>query len=105
MGFLILYFLFDFQWAIAVSLTVGIAGLVSDAASRKIEWVWMKIALVLSYIVPTVLLGLIFFLILFPLLLLSKLANKDPLILTNRHKTYFVNTEKEFDKNNMEKTW
>jgi len=46
-----------------------------------------------------------FFLILFPLSLLSKLANKDPLILTNRHKTYFVNTEKEFDKKNMKKTW
>ncbi len=105
MGFLILYFLFDFQRAIAVSLTGGIAGLLSDAASRKIEWVWLKIALVLSYIVPTVLLGLFFYMILFPLALLSKLANKDLLILTNRYKTYFVNTEKAFDKKNMEKTW
>ncbi len=105
MGFLILYFLFDFQWAIAVSLTVGIVGLLSDTTSRKIEWVWMKIALVLSYIVPTVLLGLFFYLNLFPLALLSKLANKDLLILTNRYKTYFVNTEKDFDKKNMEKTW
>lgn len=58
----------------------------------------MIIALVLSYIVPRVLPGLIFYLILFPLSLLSKLTNKDPLMLTNRHKTYFVNMEKAFNK-------
>ena len=104
-GFLILYLLFAWQWAVIVSLVVGLIGIVSSALSRKIEWAWMKLARILSYIIPSVLLGIIFYLILFPLSLISKLFTKDPLMLSSKHETFFVNIEKEFDKKSMEKIW
>jgi len=105
MGFLIIYLLFSLQWAVIVSLAVGLIGIVSSALSKKIEWAWMKLTRILSYIIPSILLGIIFYLFLFPLSLLSKLFTKDPLMLSNKYSTYFVNVEKTFDKSSMEKSW
>ncbi|WP_158856825.1 hypothetical protein [Lunatibacter salilacus] len=105
MGFLILYLIFSWQWTVIVSLVVGLIGIVSNSFSNKIEWAWMKLAHILSYIIPSVLLGIIFYLILFPLSLLSKVFTKDPLMLSNKFSSYFVNVEKAFDKKDMEKIW
>lgn len=105
MGFLIIYLLFAWQWAVIVSLVVGLTGVFSSALSKKIEWAWMKLSLILSYIVPSIILGIIFYLFLFPLSLLSKLFTKDPLMLSNKYSTYFVNVEKAFEKSSMEKSW
>lgn len=105
MGFLILYLLFAWQWAVIVSLVVGLTGIVSSALSKKIECAWMRLARILSYIIPSVLLSIVFYLILFPLSLLSKLFTKDPLMLSDKYSTYFVNIDKTFDIHSMEKLW
>jgi hypothetical protein len=105
MGFLILYLLFSWQWAVIVSLVVGLMGIVSNALSKRFEWVWMTLSRIFSYVMPSILLGIIFYLFLFPLSLLSKLFTKDPLMLLKKYSTYFVNVEKTFDKKNMEKPW
>ena len=105
MGFLILYLLFAWQWAVLVSLMVGVVGALSGYLSQKIEWVWMKIAQLLGYIIPNILLTLMFFLFLYPISLLSKLFSKDPLMLSNQYKTYFVDINKAIDKKSFEKTW
>jgi hypothetical protein len=105
MGFLILHLLLLWKWALIVSLCVGLMGIISNALSKNIEWAWLKLARILSYVIPTILLGIIFYLILFPLSLFSKLFRKDPLMLSNKYNTYFVNVEKSFDKKSMEKIW
>ena len=105
MGFLILYLVFAWQWAVLVSLIVGVVGVLSSYLSKKIEWVWMKIAQLLGYIIPNILLTLMFFLFLYPIALLSKLFSKDPLMLSNKYETYFIDINKEVDKKSFEKTW
>lgn len=105
MGFLVLYLLFAWQWAVIISLVVGLVGIISEALSRKIDWAWMKFARILSYIIPSILLGIIFYLILFPLSLLSKLFSKDPLMLSSKYNSYFINVEKIVDKRSLEKPW
>jgi len=105
MGFLILYLIFAWQWAIIVSLTVGVIGILSSYLSRKIEWVWMKFAQLLEYIIPNILLSIVFFLILFPISLFSKLFHKDPLMLSKKYKSYFIDINHEMDKNSFEKIW
>ncbi len=105
MGFLILYLLFAWHWAVIVSLVVGLTGVISGTLSLKIEWAWMKLAHVLSKIFPTILLGIIFYLILFPISFLSKLFTKDPLMLSKKYNSYFVNIERKMDKRSMENTW
>ena len=105
MGFLILYLVFAWHWAIIVSLIIGLIGITSSFLSKKIEWGWMKLANLLGYIVPNILLSIVFFLFLWPISLLSKLFNKDPLLLSKKYNTYFITINKEVNKRSFEKIW
>jgi hypothetical protein len=105
MGFLALYLLFSWQWAVIVSLIVGVVGIISSFLSKKIEWGWMKLAQFMGYIIPNILLSIVFFLFLFPISLFSKLFSKDPLMLSKTYKTYFIDINKEIDKKSFEKIW
>jgi ABC-type dipeptide/oligopeptide/nickel transport system permease subunit len=82
MGFLVLHLLFSWQWAVLISLLVGVIGITSPYLSGKIESIWMKFAKILGYIIPNVLLSIVYYLFLFPISALSKLFNKDPLMLS-----------------------
>ena len=93
-GFLIIYLIFSWQWAVITSLIVGIVGIISGPLSRIIEKGWMELARILSSIIPSILLGIVFYLFLFPISLISKLFTKDPLMLSNKYKTYFVTINK-----------
>ena len=105
MGFLSLHIAFSWHWAVIVSLIVGIVGIVSPFLSRKIEWVWLKLSQLLGYIIPNVLLSIVFYLFLFPISLISKLFTKDPLMLSKKYNTYFIDINKEIDKKSFKKTW
>jgi len=102
MGFLVLYLIFAWKWAIYVSLAVGLIGIISTFLSSKIEWAWMKLSKILGYIIPNILLSLVFYLLLFPLSFFSKLSRKDPLMLSDKYQTYFVDINKEPDKKSFE---
>jgi hypothetical protein len=105
LGFIVMHLLFAWEWAIIVSLVVGIFGISSEYISQKIEWIWYMITRVLQHILPNILLMLVFFLILFPLSILYKLFHRDLLMLSNKHNTYFVNVNKKVDKSSFEKSW
>lgn len=104
-GFLVLYLLFTWNWAVYVSLLVGVVGIISPFLSKKVEWIWMKFAYLLGLIVPNLLLSIVFFLFLFPISLMAKLFNKDPLMLSRNFNTYFIKINKETDKKSFEKIW
>lgn len=104
-GFLAIHLVFSCYWAAIVSLIVGIIGIVSSYLSAKIDWAWMKLSKLLSYIIPNIILSIVFFLFLFPISLLSKLFNKDLLMLSNKYDSYFIDVNKELDKKSFEKMW
>mgnify|MGYP001041919836 CR=1 FL=1 len=105
MGFLALHLLYDWRWAVYVSLAVGVIGIVSPFLSGKIARGWMMLAKLLGYIVPNILLGIIFYFFLFPISLLWKLFKKDPLMMSGRYESYFVEVEREPEKEDFEKIW
>jgi len=47
----------------------------------------------------------VFFLFLFPISLFSKLFTKDPLMLSNKYDSYFIDVNKEMNTKDFEKTW
>lgn len=104
-GFLVLFVLFDWQWALWVSLSVGALGIISSWMAQKIEWVWMKLTKILSYIVPNIILTLVYYLFLTTLAIISRLFKKDPLLLSAKHNSYFVTNENKLDKSSFEKIW
>ena len=104
MGFLLIYLFTSIAVFLYIALAVGILG-ISERISQIIDKLWMGLAKILSYIIPTILLTLIFYLILFPLALISRLINKDPLMLKSGYDTYWVADEMEPDKESLENPW
>jgi len=105
MGFLIFYLVFAWQWAVSVSLIVGVVGIISSYLSKKIEWVWMKLGDLLGLIMPKIILTIVFYLFLFPIALLYRIFNKDTLMLSKKYNSYFIDVKKEIDKKSFENTW
>lgn len=105
LGFVIVFLLFNQKWAIYTALIIGLIGALSNYAANKIEWLWFKLSLILSKIIPTVLLAAIFYLFLFPISLISKIFTKDPLLLNNNYRSTFKDVKKIDIKKSMEKTW
>ena len=89
-----------------VSLLLSGIGVLSQKLSVIIENIWFRVSFILSQIVPNILLSLIFFLILTPIALLSKLFNSQTNFnLKNNHKTTFIIQNKSFDKNSFKRSW
>lgn len=105
-GFLMIYLITEWNGWLIISFFIGIAGILSGFLARKIEWAWMKLTWVLSLIVPNILLTLVFYFILTPIALLSKLfAKEDPLILKNNRNSMFKKHNKEFGPKSFENPW
>ena len=105
MGFLLIYLKFHWKWSIVICLVIGIGSIISPYFSRQIDWLWMKLTLVLGYIVPNILLSLVFFVFLLPIALVSRIFKKDPLMLSSKYKSYFIDVNKAPDKKSFEKIW
>ncbi|MFO7810658.1 MAG: hypothetical protein R6V47_04740 [Candidatus Delongbacteria bacterium] len=104
-GFLVLYLAFEIDWAVKVSLIAGLTGIFSNYLSKKIEYIWMQVAKILSFIIPNILLTIVFFFFLFPISLISKIFKKDSLMLKNKYSSIFNDVERKLDKSSFEKTW
>lgn len=105
MGFLFLYIAFSWHWAAIVSFIIGVTGALSSFVSQKFEWLWMKFADILGFVIPNILLSLVFYLLLFPVSLLARIFNKDPLMLSREYKSHFIDINKDTEKSSFEKTW
>ena len=104
-GFLILFLIFKHNTFLHISLVVGIIGLLSSYLSKIIVTVWFTLAEVLGMIVPKIVLGLVFYLFLFPISLLAKIGKRDILMLSKKYQSYFVDRIKKAEKSDFEKTW
>lgn len=105
-GMLIVHTITKWQWAIYTSIFIGLSGIISTYLAKKIDLIWLKLAWVLSQIVPNILLSIIFYLFLTPLALVSKIfGNEYKVTIKNQEKSMFEHHKKEFDKVSFKKPW
>lgn len=111
-GFLMVYLVIwkrtgvQHEWLLYVAEFVGLAGFLSGFVADKINWLWTKLTWVLSMIVPNILMSLVFYLVLFPFALFSRLiGKKDPLQLKDSTDSVFRTSEKQFDRKSFENPW
>ncbi len=104
-GFIVLHLIFKHNALLYIASGIGICGIVSAYLSEKISILWYKLAEILGYFIPTILLSLVFFLFLYPISLLARLSKKDHLMLTNKYESYFISREKKTEKSDFDKTW
>ena len=50
LGFIILFVVTKWKWALTVSVFIGLAGLLSTYLANKIDFLWMKLSYLLSLI-------------------------------------------------------
>ncbi len=105
-GFAIVFLLTKLNGFLYASIFIGLVGLVSDKLAKMVDFLWMKLAKVLSFIVPNILLSLIFYVFLFPISLLSKIfGSSDTLQLKNNKDSIWVVNNKQIEKDSFEKMW
>lgn len=97
---------FHLQVLVYVSILLAFIGAFSLLLTKWIDFIWMKLALLLGAVIPRILLSLIFYLFLTPIALLSRwLGDKDPLLLKRRSDSYFRTRVGEMKKTSFEKPW
>ena len=104
-GFLAAGLIFRWDPAIYIALGTGITGIVSSFLSKWITWAWDKLGYILGLVIPKIILVLIFYIFLFPIAVLARLFRKDPLLLSNNYKSFFLERNYVPAKKDFEKTW
>lgn len=105
-GLVLVYFIFDLRWILYLAFGLGLLSILSTWMSTKVEWVWFKLTYLLSLIVPNILLGLIFFLVLTPIAFLASLfAKKDSFLLKKPIDSAYQVINKKYSAADLENPW
>jgi hypothetical protein len=105
-GLLALSVFFEVKLLAIAALTLGLVAVFIPLAARVIEWLWMKLALMLGWTNSKILLGIIYFGFLMPLAMVSRLFTKDPLSIKARDtSTLFVERNHSYKKDDLTNIW
>ena len=105
-GLLFLNYFLENKIIFYLSLIISGIGVFLVKTSLIIEKMWFKISFILSQIIPNILLSFIFFLILTPIALLSKLFKAQTNFNSkNNQRSTFIYQTKSFDKKSFERAW
>lgn len=105
-GFLVLYLFSKQNVLLYIALGVGVLGAASVLLAEKIDWLWSKVGWLLSFIVPNIIMTIVFYFILTPTAFLSRIFGKsDPMDLKNAQASFFRDKETSFSKESFEKPW
>lgn len=93
LGFIVVYIITDLDLFLYISFGVGILAAISHKIAYAISFIWYWIGKIMGFFVSKIILFSIFYLLLFPLSLLSKLFTKNKSITNKKHASYWVTKE------------
>jgi hypothetical protein len=97
LGLIVVFLVLGHKWAIYSALLLSLISLASKKLALLVEKFWFRIAEAMGLIIPNVILALIFYLLLFPTSILSKIfKNTDNLILKNKTNSTYKKVNKKF---------
>jgi hypothetical protein len=105
-GLLAFAYIFDIQLLAQAALLIGILSVFIPIAARAIEWIWMKIALLLGWTNSKVILSVVYFGFLMPIAMVSRFFTRDPLSIRGKDvPSLFVNRNHSFHKEDLDNIW
>ena len=104
-AFLVIYLITGNNVFLYLSLAVGISGIFVKPVAKYIAIAWFKLAGMLNFFVSRVILGTLFFIILFPISLLYKIPNKDNLRLKRTDKSTWIERSHAYSSADLENIW
>ena len=107
LGFTLLFFLFHWEGFLWIGGLLGIPALISSSLRNYMLKFWGQVASGLGAINSRIILGLIFFLILTPIALLSRLFSKDKMQLKKKadKASYFKMRNHVYSSEDFENPW
>ena len=104
--FLLVHIVTEREWSIYVSFIVGALGLLSNSIARIVNNFWIRIALVLNWVMQNLLLSVIFYIILTPIAILSKIyGSKNQLMIENTKQSMFKPKDTKYNRESFGKPW
>lgn len=104
-AFLVIYLLTQNNMFLYLALTVGISGIFVKPVAKYIAIAWFKLADILNFFVSRIILGTLFFIILFPISLLYRIANKDKLRLNRSDKSTWIERNHKYSSEDLQNIW
>lgn len=105
-GFGIIFLLTELSWTLYTSMIISFLSIISNKICKFVHYLWMKLAKILGLVLPNVLLSLVYFLLLFPIALLSKIFRRgDTLQLRQKENSFWLNRLDKIEKDSFNKMW
>ncbi|MBT1703984.1 hypothetical protein [Chryseosolibacter indicus] len=105
-GFLALSLIFKIDLLGKIALVIGVLSVLIPLAAKAIEWLWIKLALVLGWTNSRILLSVIYFGFLMPIAFVSRVFTRDSLFLKSKNSdSLFVSRNHSYKKKDLENVW
>jgi polyferredoxin len=104
-GFLVLYFFTFNNLFIYIAFAFGITGILIKPLAIYVAIAWFKLADILNYFVSRLILGTLFFVVLLPVSLLYRIANKDKLRLKRLKNSNWIERNHNYTSADLDNIW
>jgi membrane protease YdiL (CAAX protease family) len=105
-GMLVIYLLHPAKALIYAAIALGVVGAFLPSIAKWVDWAWYKLAEGMGWVMSKVMLSVVFFVILFPIALLSRFfGKKDSLQLKKKSGSYWTERNHSYEAKDLENVW
>jgi len=104
-GFMLLFLITEVSIFLYLSFAFGIIGIFFKPVANYITIAWFKLADILNFVVSKIILGILYFVLLFPIAVVYRWTNKDKLQLKKPDVTNWEVRNKKYNSKDLENIW
>ncbi|HSH20125.1 MAG TPA: SxtJ family membrane protein [Draconibacterium sp.] len=104
-GFLTLFLIMGNEWLLYLALAFGVIGIFVKPLANYVAIAWFKLADFLNFFMSKIILGTLFFVVLWPVSLLYKISNKDKLQIKKSKNSNWTERNHNFSSADLENIW
>lgn len=104
-GFLVIYLIEPYEPFLYIAMALGFIGIFIKPLAKYIAIGWFKLADALNFVFSKLMLGIIFYLVLFPISILYRMSKKDKLQLKRQKATTWTERNYTYQAKDLENIW
>ncbi len=109
-AFIVIWFASKQQYVFLLwgSIGLGLIGMFSKYITSKISWAWLKVGEMMGAVMSKVILGIVFFVFLFPIAMLSRLfsnGNGSLQLAKGNKTTYYYTRNHKYEAKDLKNVW
>ncbi len=104
-GFMVFFLIFKVKWILLVALLIALIGAFSKVLTHWVTWAWFKLSEILGWVNARILLGIVFYIFLFPMAMIMRMTTKVSLKLKKEKNSYYTERDHLYTNKDLENTW